>query len=73
MTNAVQIYSDLPETGYLRLPQVLRFIPIGRSSWWKGVKEGKYPASIKLGAKTTVWRAEDIHELIASFNNEAKA
>lgn len=61
----------LPQTGFLRLPTILKFVPVGRSSWWKGVKEGKYPASIKLGAKTTVWRAEDIHELIASFNNEA--
>ena len=64
------IYDTLPQTGFLRLPTILKFVPVGRSSWWKGVKEGKYPASIKLGPKTTVWKAEDIHELLASFSKE---
>lgn len=54
----------LPETGFLRLPQVLALIPISRSAWWAGIKDGKYPKGIKLGSKTTVWRAEDIRKLI---------
>ena len=57
----------LPETGFLRLPQVLALIPISRSAWWAGVSEGKYPKAIKLGSKTTVWRAEDIRALIKRF------
>ncbi len=52
--------SVLPETGFLRLPQVLALIPISRSAWWAGIKEGKFPQGIKLGSKTTVWRAEAI-------------
>lgn len=56
--------NQLPDTGFVRLPQVLSVIPISRSSWWAGVKCGKYPATIKLGTNTTVWRAEDIHALI---------
>lgn len=55
----------LPETGFLRLPQVLALIPISRSAWWAGIREGKFPKGIKLGTKTTVWRAEDIRALIA--------
>jgi len=55
----------LPETGFLRLPQVLALIPISRSAWWAGIREGKFPKGIKLGAKTTVWRAEAIRALIA--------
>ncbi len=54
----------LPDAGFLRLPQVLTFIPISRSAWWDGIKKGKYPQGIKLGARTTVWRAEDIRTLI---------
>lgn len=56
----------LPETGFLRLNQVLKFIPIGRSSWWAGVASGKYPKSVKLSPRTTVWRCEDIKALIES-------
>ena len=54
----------LPETGFVRLPQVLAIIPISRSAWWAGIREGKFPQGIKLGSKTTVWRAEDIRNLI---------
>lgn len=54
----------LPETGFVRLPQVLAIIPISRSAWWAGIREGKFPKGIKLGSKTTVWRADDIRALI---------
>lgn len=54
----------LPDTGFLRLPQILTLIPISRSAWWAGIREGKFPKGIKLGSKTTVWRAEDIRALI---------
>lgn len=54
----------LPETGFVRLPQILSLIPISRSAWWAGIREGKFPQGIKLGSKTTVWRAGDIRKLI---------
>ncbi|CAM5790446.1 hypothetical protein CCAE64S_02588 [Castellaniella caeni] len=54
----------LPETGFVRLPQILALIPISRSAWWAGIREGRFPQGIKLGSKTTVWRAEDIRNLI---------
>lgn len=54
----------LPETGFVRLPQILSLIPISRSAWWAGIREGKFPQGIKLGSKTTVWCAEDIRNLI---------
>ena len=58
----------LPDTGFVRLPTVLAVIPISKSSWWSGVKSGKYPAGYKLG-RCTLWRAEDIHELIAAISH----
>ncbi|MBF0500021.1 MAG: AlpA family phage regulatory protein [Candidatus Riflebacteria bacterium] len=53
--------------GFLRLPQILKLVPVGRSSWWLGVKTGRYPKPVKLGPKTTVWLAADIEALIARF------
>lgn len=65
------MHSQLPATGFVRLPQVLSHIPVSRSTWWAGVKSGKFPAPVKsLGANITAWRAEDIHALIASLSNE---
>ena len=64
----------LPVTGFLRLSQIIgdataeppipALIPIGKSSWWAGVKTGRYPQSVKLGPRTTAWRVEAIHALI---------
>jgi prophage regulatory protein len=59
---------SLPETGFLRLPEVLRFIPVSKTTWWNGVKSGRFPKSIKLGPGITTWRAEDIRKLINSAN-----
>jgi len=53
-----------PETGFLRLPQVLSLIPVCKSSWWNGVKTGRYPKPVKLSARCTAWKAEDIRALI---------
>ncbi|MHB8391855.1 MAG: helix-turn-helix transcriptional regulator [Acidobacteriaceae bacterium] len=56
---------DLPETGFVRLPAVLRVFPVSKSTWWSGVKAGKYPAPVRtLGKRITAWRVEDIRALI---------
>ena len=70
MANTVQ----LPEVGYLRLHQIIgnpkadppipALIPVSRSTWWAGVKDGRFPKSVKLGPRTTAWRVEDIRALI---------
>lgn len=57
-------FPTLPLTGFLRIKQILRFIPVSPSTWWAGVASGKYPKPKKLGKRTTVWKAEDIHKLI---------
>jgi predicted DNA-binding transcriptional regulator AlpA len=54
----------------LRINQVLALVPIGRSSWWKGCKDGRYPQPVKLGLRTTAWRAEDIVAFIDSLGNQ---
>jgi len=62
--------SIIPTTGFLRLPQVLAVIPISRSAWWQGVREGRYPPSIRLSPRCTAWRCEDIIELIERLGAE---
>jgi len=54
----------LPEAGFVRLPDVLRVFPVSRSTWWAGVRDGRYPTSIKLAPRVTAWRVEDIRALI---------
>ncbi|HBJ39404.1 MULTISPECIES: helix-turn-helix transcriptional regulator [unclassified Hyphomonas] len=57
----------LPDTGFMRINQILAPagpIPVSKSTWWAGVKDGRFPKPLKLGARVTVWRVEDIRELI---------
>ena len=66
--------SPLPDTGFVRLPQIIgstkthppvpALIPVSRSTWWAGVKSGRYPQPVKLGPRITAWRVEDIRRLI---------
>ena len=68
--------SYLPETEHLRVRQIIGdlkadppvppLIPVSRSTWWAGVASGRFPQSLKLGPKTTVWRVEDIRSLISN-------
>ena len=62
------IHQHLPETGFLRLPQVLQFVPVGKSTWWAGIKEGHYPQGVKLSPRTTAWRCEDIAVLLEELS-----
>ncbi len=61
----------IPETGFVRLSQVLNVIPVGKTCWWEGVKSGRFPKPIKLTERCTAWRAEDIHELIKSLSEQS--
>ncbi len=45
-------------------PPIVGIIPISKSSWWAGVKSGKFPAPKKLGARTTVWLSTEIYALL---------
>jgi prophage regulatory protein len=63
-----QNHTLLNEASFLRLEQILRIIPVGRTTWWNGVKSGRFPKPIKLGSRITAWKAEDIKDLINSFN-----
>ncbi|HEY8382628.1 MAG TPA: AlpA family phage regulatory protein [Microvirga sp.] len=61
-------FSSLPNTGFVRLSDILAPlgpIPVSRSTWWAGVKSGRYPQPVKLGPRITAWRVEDIRALIA--------
>jgi predicted DNA-binding transcriptional regulator AlpA len=53
---------------FLRLPQVLALVPIGRSTLFEKVKRGEFPKQIKLGEKTSVWLRSDIDAYIAKMS-----
>lgn len=66
----------LPAIGYLRLPQIIgrasngsvsaipALIPVSKSTWWAGVRSGRFPKPVKLSERITAWRVEDIRALV---------
>jgi predicted DNA-binding transcriptional regulator AlpA len=60
---------------YLRLKQILGdpkadpsiapILPISKSSWYAGIKLGRYPHGIKISPRTTVWLADDVFAIAA--------
>ena len=65
-----QNQSSIPAYGFLRLPQVLAIFPISKSAWWEGCRTGRYPKPVKLGPRTTVWKAEDIAAFIERVDSQ---
>ncbi len=69
---------QLPETGFLRLPQIIGdpdkglppIIPVKKTCWWEGVRSGRFPKPVKLGPRIAAWRVEDIRALIAATCEE---
>ena len=64
--------SEIPR--FLRLKQIIGdpkaeppiqpILPISKSSWWGGVKSGRFPKAMKIGANTTVWREDEVRSLV---------
>lgn len=53
------------DDAFLRLSQIIpNMIPISKGCWYAGIKEGKYPAPIKLAHRVSVWRRSEIQALI---------
>ena len=60
-------HGELPSTGFVRHPSILAPngpIPVSKSTWWTGVKDGRFPKPVKLGPRITAWRVDDIRALI---------
>lgn len=55
----------------LRLPNVLALVPVGRSTLWLWVREGRFPKPIKLGPMTTAWRASEVSAWLEAAGRDA--
>lgn len=64
---------QIPSLGFLRLEQVLQLIPISQSTWYSGIKTGRFPQPVKIGPRTSAYRAEDIRKLIDELGVQSPA
>ncbi len=53
---------------YLRLPQVLKIIPVSLSTWYRDIKSGIYPQPVKLGVRVSGWKIEAVKNCVAELD-----
>lgn len=75
------VAAGLPAEGFVRIwdilgrkaakgrPSVLGVIPVSRTTWYAGVKAGRFPQPLKHGG-TAMWRVDEIQALIARLRRE---
>ena len=54
----------------LRLHQVLSKFPVGRSTWYAGMRTGRYPQSVRISQRAVGWSCAAIDALIARQVNQ---
>ena len=54
-------FQNLPATGFIRQSQIVgSLVPVGASTLWRWVNAGTFPKPVKLSARVTAWRCEDV-------------
>jgi predicted DNA-binding transcriptional regulator AlpA len=71
---------EIPKAGLARLEQIIgdpkanppipALVPVSKSTWWSGVRSGRFPPPIKVTPGVSAWRWEDIHRLLESLRPE---
>jgi prophage regulatory protein len=72
LTDVLDLHTQGTNTSNIRLyrlPQVLDRIPVSRSSWFAGIQSGRYPKGYSLGMRTTVWRSDEIDQIVTSLTH----
>lgn len=49
-------------TGFYRLPDVLKLVPVKRSSLLRWVQLGQFPAPYRLGPRASAWSRREVQD-----------
>lgn len=59
-----------PKAGFVRQSEIIpNPIPFSPATLWRKVKDGSFPAPVKLSVRVTAWRVEDIRAWMQSFSD----
>jgi predicted DNA-binding transcriptional regulator AlpA len=61
--------ASLPQTGFVRLPTVLKLYPVSRAKWWADWAEGKVPRGVLLSRRIRAWSVEEIRSFLESVRH----
>ncbi len=75
VTAAIPSFDDLPDSAFARLAQLVRDprrpslptpLPFSKSTLWRKLRDGEFPAPARLGPAITAWRVGDVRAWIAA-------
>lgn len=52
--------TDVVDRGLARLPTVLKLTGLGRSTIYRWIADGSFPAPVQLGPRAVAWRWSDL-------------
>lgn len=58
----------LPTAGFIRQSVLLPYLGFSASTLWRKVKQGTFPAPVKLSVRVTAWSAESVSAWVMSKN-----
>lgn len=80
LERAADIDGECPRIGLARIeaiigdakasPPIRPLIPVSKSTWWAGVRSGRFPPPVRVNKGISAWRWKDIHRLLDSLRPE---
>ena len=46
---------DLPDSSVIAVDEVLALVRVSRSTWYAGIKSGRYPVAVHIGPSSPRW------------------
>ena len=55
--------NDCADISLMRIPQILKVLPVSKSKFWLMVQQGEFPKPIKIG-RSSFWTTEQVQSFI---------
>ncbi|OZA76647.1 AlpA family phage regulatory protein [Polynucleobacter sp. 39-46-10] len=62
--------SPIPPVTLMRIPQILKVMPVSKSKFWLMVQKGEFPKPIKIG-RSSFWTIEQVQSFIQEKVDQA--
>ena len=65
-----QSNTQIPPITLMRIPQILKVMPVSKSKFWLMVQKGEFPKPIKIG-RSSFWTIEQVQGFIGERSGQA--
>ena len=66
ISSTLSQFDLLPNSAFIRLPDMVILYGVSPATIWRGVKSGAIPKPVKITSRTTAWNVGVVREALAS-------